>query len=90
MSGPSMLRVRPADGVGDRPVPLEDGSRLSRANCPAEGKLVRDTIYVRRRVLFGELEIVAEGAAALPPPDKPAAAVTTPTPAPAVRKDSAT
>lgn len=71
MSVPAMLRVKPHPSLRDIPVPLEDGTKLRAADCPPEGKLVRDTIYVRRRVMFNELVIVAEGDAALPKADAP-------------------
>lgn len=60
------LRVRP---LLDVPVPLGGGRTLTTADCPAEGALVVDDIFVRRRIHFGELELLAEGAAALPPAD---------------------
>jgi hypothetical protein len=65
----SYLRVLPA---GDLPVPVHDGvshGRLLREGAPPEGHLVADTLHNRRRILFGELTLLAEGAAALPAPE---------------------
>jgi hypothetical protein len=66
---PAMLRVMP---TGDLPVPSHDGRKhvpLLRAGAPAEGHLVPDNLHNRRRILFGELLLLAEGEAALPKPD---------------------
>jgi hypothetical protein len=63
---PGYLRVMP---VGDHPVPVHDGRKhgwLRREGAPAEGHLVPDTLHNRRRILFGELTLLAEGDAALP------------------------
>ena len=71
---PAMLRVLPA---GDLPVPTHDGKaavHLRREGAPAEGHLVPDNLHNRRRILFGELVLLAEGAAALPKQEPPAAA----------------
>ncbi len=63
---PHMLRVMPHPSVGDLPVPLHDGRRLTRAGAPEEGYLVADSLYVRRRILFNELVLLAEGQDAHP------------------------
>nr|WP_294547674.1 hypothetical protein [uncultured Rhodopila sp.] len=68
---PAMLRVLPA---GQLPVPTHDGSKivhLRRAGSPKEGHLVPDNLHNRRRIMFGELELLAEGPAALPTPETP-------------------
>lgn len=88
---PAMLRVLPA---GDLPVPAHDGTaalHLRREGAPAEGHLVPDNLHNRRRILFGELLLLAEGPAALPKPEppataKPAAAATAPAITPATTK----
>ena len=66
MTAPNMLRVRPHKAVGDLPVPLEDGTKLTHARAGKHGHLVADTMYIRRRIRSRELELLAEGAAALP------------------------
>lgn len=66
MTAPKMLRVRPHKSVGDLPVPLADGTRLTHERAGAHGHLVADSAYIRRRIAAGELDVVAEGAAALP------------------------
>jgi hypothetical protein len=73
---PAMLRVMP---TGDLPVPSHDGTKLrhlKREGAPAAGHMVPDNLHNRRRILFGELLLLAEGDAALPKaePDAPAAA----------------
>ncbi len=73
---PHMLRVRPHVSVSDLPVPMPGGKRLTRAQCPPEGFLIADGLFVRRRILFNELELVSEGAAALPKAPVPAPATT--------------
>jgi hypothetical protein len=59
------LRVLPHSSLGATPVPMPDGSKLHRHNAPAEGHLVMDSLFVRRRIMFGELELLAEGPEAL-------------------------
>ena len=66
MRKPRYLRVKPHPSVGANPVPLARGRTVTAAACPAEGMLVEDTVFVRRRVLHNELVIVATGDAALP------------------------
>jgi hypothetical protein len=76
---PRMLRVMPHPDVGELPVPMDDGKRLTRAGAPEGGYLVEDSVYVRRRIMFKELVVLAEGDAALPkevPPPAPAKAAT--------------
>ena len=73
MTAPAMLRVIP---TGDHPVPTHDGKvlkHLTRAGARAGGHLVPDNLHNRRRILFGELTLLAEGAEALAAP-APAAA----------------
>lgn len=66
MTAPNMLRVRPHEKIGALPVPLEDGTRLTRDMAGTHGHLLPDSVYVRRRIAAQELELLAEGAAALP------------------------
>ena len=62
---PRTLRVVPTSDV---PVPLKSGRRLLRKDAPAEGFLVEDDIWVRRRIRFGELvEVKAPAAPGTPP-----------------------
>lgn len=62
---PAMLRVMP---TSDLPCPTHDGrkhGRLHRKDAPKEGHLVVDNVFHRRRIAFGELQLIAEGDAAL-------------------------
>ena len=93
MTAPHMLRVRPHRLVGDRPVPLEDGTKLTHGRAGTDGFLVRDSSFIRRRIMFGELELLAEGPDALPAAIEAkatkAAAAAAPPPAPAPKGASA-
>jgi hypothetical protein len=60
------LRVIPTEAMGAMGVPLGDGRKVTRAASPPEGHLIADSVFVRRRIAAGELELLAEGAAALP------------------------
>jgi hypothetical protein len=62
----SYLRVVPTAAMGELPVPLGDGRKVTRAAAPPEGYLIADSVFVRRRIASGELELKAEGPAALP------------------------
>jgi hypothetical protein len=59
------LRVIPHEQMGDAQVPVGDGRRIARAGAPARGYLVPDSHFVRRRIHFGELVLLAEGPAAV-------------------------
>jgi hypothetical protein len=72
------LRVMPHERMGDMPVPLGNGQKLSRADAPANGFLIMDSHFIRRRVSFNELVILAEGAAATAEPAPAAAGRPTP------------
>ena len=66
---PGYLRVTPS---GDLPTPTHDGEGgrlVLRKGAPPEGHLVADNVFNRRRILFGELVLLAEGDAALPRPE---------------------
>ncbi len=62
------LRVIPHANVAGLRVPLGDGRHVRRDECPAHGVLVPDSHFVRRRIRFAELELLAEGEDALHEP----------------------
>lgn len=59
------LRVMPHERVGSLHVPIGGGRKIGRDDAPKEGHLVMDSHFIRRRLHFGELVLLAEGPAAL-------------------------